>query len=116
MPTTRTDVLDPAVLLSEREAADLAEVFRLLGDPTRARVLHALLGHGELCVCDLAELVGAPQPKVSQGLRLLRSAGIVTNRRDGRTIRYSLADDHVRTLLEVSRDHLRHLDPRGRAR
>ncbi len=90
------------------EAARLAEVFKLLGDPTRARLLCALLEGGELCVCDLAETVRVPESSVSHALRLLRTAGIVRNRREGRMIYYSLADSHVRLLLDLSLEHLRH--------
>ena len=86
----------------------MAESFKLLGDPTRARVLYALLEAGELCVCDLAATVEVPQPTVSQGLRLLRAAGIVKARKAGRMSYYSLADSHVRMLLDLSREHLRH--------
>lgn len=95
-------------LISTGEAASIAESFKLLGDPTRSRVLYALLEAGELCVCDLAATVDVPQPTVSQGLRLLRSAGIVKVRRSGRMSYYSLADSHVRMLLDLSREHLRH--------
>lgn len=90
------------------EAGNLADLFRLLGDPTRCRVLYALLEAGELCVCDLAEVVGAPETVVSQGLRLLRTAGVVRNRRQGRQVFYGLEDAHVRLLLDLSREHLRH--------
>ncbi|MGH9210174.1 MAG: ArsR/SmtB family transcription factor [Acidimicrobiales bacterium] len=92
------------------EAARLAEVFKLLGDPTRTRLLSALLEAGELCVCDLAEVVGVPETSVSHALRLLRTAGIVHNRRAGRMMYYSLADAHVRMLLDLSLEHLRHGD------
>lgn len=95
-------------LLEPDEATRLAELFKLLGDPTRTRLLHALLEGGELCVCDLAETVGVPDSSVSHALRLLRTAGIVRNRRDGRMIYYSLADAHVRLLLDLSLEHLRH--------
>lgn len=90
------------------EAVRLADLFRLLGDPTRARILFALLEAGELCVCDIAEAVETPESTVSHALRLLRTAGIVRNRRDGRMIHYSLQDEHVRMLLDMSLTHLRH--------
>lgn len=90
------------------EAARLAELFRMLGDPTRARILFALLEAGELCVCDIAEAVETPESTVSHALRLLRTAGIVRNRRAGRMIHYSLDDAHVRMLLDLSLAHLRH--------
>ena len=86
----------------------MAATFRLLGDPTRVRILIALDEHDELCVHEIARLVGAGETKVSQALRLLRTAGIVRNRRDGRHIRYRLDDEHVRTLLRVTAEHLDH--------
>lgn len=97
-----------ARLLGVDEAVDLAELFRLLGDPTRVRILFALLDAGELCVCDIAAVVDTTETKVSQAMRLLRSAGVVRNRREGRNIFYRLDDDHVRTVLELTRDHLAH--------
>ncbi|MDZ7676620.1 MAG: metalloregulator ArsR/SmtB family transcription factor [Acidimicrobiales bacterium] len=94
--------------ISTEEASELAEGFKLLGEPTRVRVLFALLEAGELNVGQLAETVGASETTISHGMRLLRSAGIVRNRRHGRQIYYRLDDDHVRQLLELSRDHLAH--------
>ncbi|RPF28012.1 ArsR/SmtB family transcription factor [Georgenia muralis] len=90
------------------ETARLAALFKLLGDPRRARILYALLEAGELCVCDLAASVEVPETAVSQSLRLLRTAGVVDNRRDGRMVYYRLADAHVRMLLDLSREHTRH--------
>ena len=72
------------------ELATVSGVFRLLGDPTRARLLYALLEAGELCVCDLAWVVGMAQNLVSHHLRLLKSAGLVTGRRHGRLVMYAL--------------------------
>jgi len=95
-------------LVGIEEAGRLAEQFKLLADPTRTRLLFALLEAGELCVCDLAETIGVPESSVSHALRLLRTAGIVRNRRDGRMIYYSLDDSHVRLLLDLSLEHLRH--------
>lgn len=97
-----------ANLVSVDEAVDLAEMFRLLGDPTRVRILYALLEAGELCVCDIAAVVDTNETKVSQAMRLLRSAGAVRNRRDGRNVFYRLDDAHVRMLLDLSREHLAH--------
>ena len=90
------------------EAGALAEMFRLLGDPTRVRILYALLEAGELCVCDIAAVVGTSETKVSQAMRLLRGAGVVRNRRDGRNIFYRLDDAHVRLVLDLSREHVAH--------
>jgi DNA-binding transcriptional ArsR family regulator len=95
-------------LVEPAEAGRLADLFRLLGDPTRVRLLSALAEAGELCVSDLAGVVGVPESSVSHALRLLRAAGVVRNRRDGRVVHYSLDDAHVRHLLELSLEHLRH--------
>lgn len=85
-----------------------AEVFRLLGDPTRVALLAALAEGGELCVCDLAEVVGVSENVVSQAMRLLRASDVVRTRREGRRIHYRLADAHVRLLLDVTVDHVAH--------
>ena len=90
------------------EIERLAGQFRLLGDPGRTRILYALLEGGELCVCDLAEAVSMSETAVSQALRLLRTAGMVRNRRAGRQVFYQLADGHIRLLLDLSAEHLRH--------
>lgn len=107
-PSLGIDIFTPVQMLKVDEASDLAEMFRLLGDPTRVRILFVLSETDEMCVHELATAVGASETKVSQALRLLRTAGAVRNRRDGRHIHYRLHDDHVRTLLDVSRDHLAH--------
>lgn len=94
--------------LSEDEAAELADGFKLLGEPNRVRLLFALLDAGELCVGDLAAAVDVSETTVSHGMRLLRAAGIVRNRRSGRRIYYRLDDIHVAELLDLSRAHLGH--------
>ncbi|MGI8936905.1 MAG: ArsR/SmtB family transcription factor [Iamia sp.] len=99
-----------AALLSPDEAIRLADGFKLLGDPNRVRILFALLEAGELCVCDLAAVAEVSETTVSHAMRLLRTAGIVRNRRDGRMIYYRLDDAHVRLLLDLSREHLAHQD------
>ena len=97
-----------ARLLSRDDAAQAADLFRLLGDPGRVQMLCALLDAGELCVCDLASVVDMAESSVSHSLRLLRTAGIVRHRRSGRQVFYSLDDAHVRLLLDVSVEHVRH--------
>lgn len=97
-------------LIGPDEALALADGFKLLGEPNRIRILYALLEAGELCVCDLAAVVGVSETVVSHSMRLLRAAGIVRNRRDGRMIYYRLDDAHVRMLLDLSREHLAHSD------
>jgi len=90
----------------------VSAVFKLLGDPTRARLLYALLEAGELCVCDLAAATATAETTVSQALRLLRASGVVTGRREGRNVFYRLSDAHVRLLLDVTREHITHEPPR----
>lgn len=89
----------------------VSALFKLLGDPTRTRLLYALLEAGELCVCDLAAVTETTETTVSQALRLLRTAGIVTGRREGRNVFYRLSDAHVRMLLDVTREHASHGAP-----
>lgn len=112
-PADAADRVDRADSLSAGEARTLADMFRLLGDPGRVRILYALLEAGELCVSDLCVAVGAPESSVSHALRLLRTAGIVRNRREGRNIYYGLDDAHVGLLLDLTREHLRHNDEPG---
>ena len=100
-------------LPADDELDRLTRLFRLLGDATRARRLCALLEAGELCVCDLAASIDAAETTVSQALRLLRTAGVVRARREGRMMRYRLDDAHVRMLLDLSREHLRHTAEEG---
>jgi DNA-binding transcriptional ArsR family regulator len=92
----------------EAELNRLAAVFKLLGDPTRARLLYALLEAGELCVCDLAAATGIAETTVSQALRLLRASEVVTGRRQGRNVFYRLSDAHIRIVLDVTREHATH--------
>ncbi len=98
-------------LVSRDEATKLSELFRLLGDVNRVRLLYALLEAGELCVCDLAATVDMAETSVSHALRLLRTAGVVRARRDGRMMFYRLEDDHIRLLLDLTRQHLQHDAP-----
>ena len=97
-----------ARMIPNDEVQQLTDLFRLLGDPTRVQILYALVEVGELCVCDLAAVVDAPETSVSHALRLLRASGVVRNRKSGRMVYYSLDDAHVRLLLDVSAAHLRH--------
>ena len=94
-----------AALIGEDEVGDLAETFRTLGDPTRVRILDAL-SHGELCVCDLAALVGMSESAVSHQLRLLRNLRLVKPRREGRMVFYALDDRHIITLFRQGRRHV----------
>jgi DNA-binding transcriptional ArsR family regulator len=92
-------------VLALSDADRVSEIFGLLADPNRARILHALSLTKELCVCDLALLVGMGQSAVSHQLRLLRTNRVVERRKDGRIVYYRLADQHIRRVLA---DGLRH--------
>jgi DNA-binding transcriptional ArsR family regulator len=95
--------------LPPAESADhLAEIFRVLADPTRLRLITALRHAGELCVCDLAATIGLSETATSQHLRVLRAAHAVQNRRDGRVVYYSLDDAHVELLVDVALEHVAH--------
>jgi len=96
--------LRPQLLGAETVTA-VAEVFKLLSDPTRVRLVDALT-HGERCVCDLASLIGLTESAVSHQLRLLRSARLVRVRRAGRLAFYSLDDHHVIGLVHDTRKHV----------
>ncbi|MDP2401684.1 MAG: metalloregulator ArsR/SmtB family transcription factor [Actinomycetota bacterium] len=91
--------------LAEAPVETLADTFKVLGDPTRVRMLLAL-GACELCVCDLAELLGVTSSAVSHQLRLLRVHHLVRCRREGKLAFYCLDDDHVRALFAQGREHV----------
>lgn len=90
---------------SAAEVQLLAETFRVLGDPTRVRIVFAL-AHEELCVCDLATIVRASQSAVSQSLRALRQMNLVRYRKEGKIAYYSLDDEHIARLLDEGFDHV----------
>lgn len=93
-------------LAPAEEYTRLAELLKLFGDPTRVKLLHALELR-ELCVCDLAELLCVTKSAVSHQLKALRLANLVKFRREGQVVYYSLADDHVRAILETGFEHIR---------
>jgi ArsR family transcriptional regulator, lead/cadmium/zinc/bismuth-responsive transcriptional repressor len=105
----RNALIEPAVV------DGLAETFKALGDPTRVRMLDAL-SHGELCVCDLAQLIGLSQSATSHQLRLLRQLRIVRSRRAGRMVFYALDDRHVVSLVRQGLRHAAEDAPRARRR
>ena len=84
---------------------DLAELFRVFGDTTRIKILYALF-ESELCVNDIAQVVGLSQSAVSHQLRLLKTSKLVKFRREGKAIYYSLDDDHVRTMIALDMEHV----------
>ena len=84
---------------------DLAELYKIFGDSTRIKILYALL-EGELCVCDIAKLMEVTQSAVSHQLRVLKSSKLVKFRREGKTVYYSLADEHVVRILSQGMEHI----------
>ncbi|GIH73141.1 ArsR/SmtB family transcription factor [Sphaerimonospora thailandensis] len=95
-------------LPSDETVQDLAQVFGLLADPGRLRLIAALLEAGEMCVCDLAETTGQSMSAASHALRLLRANRVVRVRRAGRMAYYRLADSHVRMLFDLAITHIGH--------
>lgn len=83
----------------------LAELFKVFGDSTRIRILH-LLSQNELCVQDIADALSMTQSAISHQLRILKQAALVKFRRDGKAIYYSLADDHVATIMKQGLEHV----------
>lgn len=89
----------------EEEMQDLAEFFRVFGDSTRLRILY-VLRYSEMCVLDIANLLGMTQSAISHQLRILKQMDLVKNRREGKTIFYALADSHIVTILSQGLDHI----------
>ena len=108
------EIVDPDAVRSVQEhpidsdlTAQVAEIFKALADPTRVRILHALL-HAELCVGDLATVLEMSESAVSHQLRLLRGLRVVRARREGKQMFYALDDEHVARLFQLSLEHLGH--------
>ena len=89
----------------EEDLYDLAEVFKVFGDSTRIKILYALFA-AELCVGDIAQLLGMSQTAVSHQLRVLRTNKLVKGRKEGKIVFYSLSDDHVRTIIDQGMEHV----------
>ncbi len=100
---------------SEMPARDvvtrLADLFKVLGDPTRVRILWAL-SSAELCVCDISALLNMSQSAISHQLRILKQANLVRNRREGRVVYYALDDEHVEQVFQQGLDHVNHMHPK----
>lgn len=94
-------------LVDEEAAVKLADWFKALSDPTRVKLIHALL-HSELCVHDLTQVLGMGQSAVSHQLRLLRNVRLVKRRKQGKTVYYSLDDDHVESIFLQTLQHMKH--------
>lgn len=90
---------------SDDELYDLAELFKVFGDSTRIKILFALF-ESEMCVCDIAETLNMTQSAISHQLKILKQSKLVGNRREGKSIIYYLADDHVRTIIDQGINHI----------
>lgn len=93
-------------MLTEESFFELADFFKIIGDSTRSKILWAL-DESEMCVCDIAVLLGMTKSAVSHQLRVLRDGNLVKYRREGKTVFYSLADDHVKEIFETAVEHLK---------
>lgn len=92
-------------LPEETELYDLAELFKVFGDSTRIRILFVLF-EAEVCVCDLAKVLNMTQSAISHQLRILKQNKLVKSRREGKSVFYSLADEHVRRIIAQGREHI----------
>ena len=90
---------------SEDTLYDLTELFRIFADSTRVRILYVLF-EAEMCVCDIAQLLGMTQSAISHQLKVLKEARLVSTRREGKTIFYSLCDEHVKTIFYQAMEHV----------
>lgn len=90
---------------AEDELYDLADFFKVFADSTRIKILYVLMC-SEMCVCDLAQLLNMTQSAISHQLRTLKQMDLVRNRREGKTVFYSLADGHIKTILSQGLDHI----------
>lgn len=88
------------------ELQGLADFFKIFGDTTRIKILYALW-QSEMCVCDLAQTLNMTQSAISHQLRVLKQMKLVINRRDGKTVFYSLADSHIKTIMNQGMEHIR---------
>jgi len=85
---------------------DIAEFFKIFGDSTRIKIINALFFEDELCVCDLSVIVGISQSAVSHQLRILRQSKLVKYRKEGKTVFYSLDDDHIKQIYNLAKEHI----------
>ena len=90
---------------SEDTLYDLTELFRIFGDSTRIRILYVLF-EAEMCVCDIAALLGMTQSAISHQLKILKQNRLIKSRREGKSVFYSLADDHVRAIIAQGQEHI----------
>ena len=94
-----------AKMPDEDELYDLAEIFKVFGDSTRIKILYVLF-ESEMCVCDIAQLLNMNQSAISHQLKILKQSRLVKSRREGKAVFYSLADGHVRTIINQGMEHI----------
>jgi ArsR family transcriptional regulator, lead/cadmium/zinc/bismuth-responsive transcriptional repressor len=99
--------------LDKRKIHDVSTLFKALSDETRMKIAYALTIEEELCVCDVANIVGATSATTSHHLRHLKNLGLAKYRKEGKLVYYSLDDDHVKQLIHIAFEHLEELTNRG---
>ena len=99
--------------LKEGSILDVSKLFKALSDETRLKIAYALTIETELCVCDVANIVGATTATAFHHLRHLKSLGLAKYRKEGKLVYYSLDDDHVKQLIQIAFEHLEELNNRG---
>lgn len=106
-PCVHTELISTvnADMPDEEMLYDLAELYKVFGDSTRIKILYVLF-EAEMCVCDIAQLLGMTQSAISHQLRVLKQSKLVKFRREGKTVFYALADEHVRTIIGMGMEHL----------
>lgn len=111
-PVCEVEIIDKAKVKATKallpdisETLQIADIFKILGDPTRLKIILALI-ENELCVCDLSAVTGASVSAVSHQLRLLRSGRLVKYRKDGKMVYYSIDDDHIKILVDQLKEHI----------
>lgn len=90
---------------AEEKLYDLAELYKVFGDSTRIKILYVLF-EAEMCVCDIAMLLNMSQSAISHQLRVLKQSKLVKNRREGKTVFYSLSDEHIRGIIDMGMNHI----------
>ena len=112
LPSCECEEIHSEIVDKKREAMpdvatlyDLSDFFKILGDSTRVSILFAIDGE-PMCVCDIAELLGMTKSAVSHQLKILRQSALVTYRKSGKNVFYTLADDHVRDIIEKALEHI----------
>lgn len=106
-PLVHSDVVRRVkdVLPDDEHISDLADLFKMFGDTTRMKIMYVLL-ESEMCVCDIAEILGMTQSAISHQLRILKGSKLIGSRREGKSIIYFLADEHVRSIVNQGIEHI----------